>query len=155
MSKRALPIALTLLLALLAAPGFASAETAEPTPQAVEMPTADLFSFAQAECNATGVASPGATEQGTIVAPTADCSALCCDDTEVSCSGSSCSAVDASCPSQRGYCWGSSSGYQYCPSCSSPQCTPPPCPAPCSKNLQCTDYCGGPGFCSGSGCCIC
>ena len=67
------------------------------------------------------------------------CSAYCWDGSTASCYGTSCSAVDSSCPSQRGYCTGSSSGTRYCPAC------------PCSATASCPG--GGSVSCTGtSGC---
>jgi hypothetical protein len=45
------------------------------------------------------------------------CTATCWDGSTRTCTGSSCSAVDSSCPSQQGYCWSNSGGYSYCPPC--------------------------------------
>jgi len=47
------------------------------------------------------------------------CTADCWNGSSVTCTGSSCSATDSSCPTQRGYCWGTDTGYKYCPVCCS------------------------------------
>jgi hypothetical protein len=51
-----------------------------------------------------------------VVAP-GTCSASCWDGSSRTCNGSSCSATDSFCPSQRGYCWSDAEGYKYCPAC--------------------------------------
>lgn len=65
------------------------------------------------------------------------CNALCQDGSYVSCYGTSCTAVDASCPSQRGYCTGTSTGTRYCPVCT------------CSATASCPD--GSTVSCTGTG----
>ena len=74
----------------------------------------------------------------------------CCDET-VSCSGAS--AGDCHSGGSGCYEWVQcgSQARKYCRS--QEQCGPP-CPAPCTKNSQCTAYCGGYGFCL-NGCCAC
>lgn len=49
--------------------------------------------------------------------------ANCWDGSTVTCTGTSSSAVNSSCPSQRGYCTGTSSGTIYCPVCPTGGCT--------------------------------
>jgi hypothetical protein len=44
--------------------------------------------------------------------------ANCWDGSTVTCTGTSSSAVNSSCPNQRGYCTGTTSGTIYCPVCS-------------------------------------
>jgi len=76
---------------------------------------------------------------GGIEGPSAQstCIALCQNGSSVSCSGTSCSAVDANCPTQRGYCTGTTSGTKYCPVCT------------CSATATCPI--GGPVSCTGTG----
>ena len=61
--------------------------------------------------------------QPAFLAVTAYCEADCWNDSTVSCSGTTCSAVDSSCPSQRGYVQCGTSTY-YCPVCPTPACSP-------------------------------
>ncbi len=96
-------------------------------------------------------ALPLATKPGP--RPDATCTAVCHNGSTVSCTASSCSAVDASCPSQRGSvtCGGSTT---YCPACPPPSCGGVPA---CSTTYKCSiTYCGGEGMgvCVG-GCCYC
>ena len=63
------------------------------------------------------------------------CTATCWDGSSRTCTGSSCSAVDSSCPSQQGYCWSNAEGYKYCPACPIEDCEHDG--EPCVKNLQC------------------
>jgi len=69
-----------------------------------------------------------------------DCTAHCWDGTTRTCSGSSCSAVDSSCPSQRGSCWSDVEGTKYCPQCVDG------CTASCANagggTVSCTSYTG-------------
>lgn len=81
---------------------------------------------------------------GSIDGPSAqsDCTAQCQDGTTVTCSGSSCSAVDYSCMgNERGQCTGSS-GTEYCPALDIDQC-----PVTCTASKTCPDgtylYCEG------------
>jgi hypothetical protein len=75
----------------------------------------------------------------------ATCTAVCQYGGNVSCSGSSCSAVNQSCSAQRGYATCDGFTY-YCAAC----------PNPCNKKA-CDLSCGGPGYgyCTGSGICVC
>ena len=65
------------------------------------------------------------------------CNAQCQDGSYVSCWGTSCSAVDANCPTQRGYCTGTATGTKYCPFCT------------CSATASCPD--GSTVSCTGTG----
>lgn len=65
------------------------------------------------------------------------CIAECQDGSTVTCSGSSCNATDASCPTERGSCWGSDTGTKYCPPCT------------CSATALCPD--GSTVSCTGTG----
>jgi hypothetical protein len=47
------------------------------------------------------------------------CTAHCQDGSTRTCTGTSCTAVDWSCPLS-GYCWSNSEGYKYCPAASCP-----------------------------------
>lgn len=79
---------------------------------------------------------------------TATCSADCqCGPNQV-CTGSSCYAVDHNCPTSRGHCWGTSTGYRYCPTCK-------PCCGWCSATADCSNAGGGQVSCTGcSGDCL-
>jgi hypothetical protein len=102
MSARLLAPLLVILLSLTLAPAAAAdTSAAEPLPAACSMSLPAL--------DWTPV--PAAT--------TAACTADCWNGSQVSCTGASCYAVDSSCPDQRGYCWGSDTGYRYCPRCCS------------------------------------
>ncbi len=50
----------------------------------------------------------------------------CWDGSQRTCTGSPCFGYDSDCPSQRGYCYGSTTGFRYCPQCCSST-------TPCSK----------------------
>lgn len=78
---------------------------------------------------------PGVTEQAT-------CSADCEDGSKVFCSGTSCSAYDNTCSSTSsfaGYCYGTTTGYKYCPSCCTKRVTAI-CPG---QNQTCIGTCAG------------
>jgi hypothetical protein len=67
------------------------------------------------------------------------CTATCWNVSQVSCSGTDCSAVNSNCSTgQRGYCSSSTSGTVYCPAC------PPPCTATATcrsgGSRSCTGY---------------
>ena len=98
----------TLVLTLFALPAVA-----DPADQ-----TAELWAAIFAAPRGTGalpvVIKPGGP--GGVWA-TSVCTAYCWDGTTRTCSGSSCSAVDSSCPSQRGSCWSDLEGTKYCPEC--------------------------------------
>lgn len=83
---------------------------------------------------------PVAAKGGSIGGPSEQsvCNAQC-ESGYVTCWGTSCSATDRSCPGQQGYCWGSSTGYQYCPTS---------CPTTCSADALCSN--GSHVSCSGS-----
>lgn len=77
------------------------------------------------------------SRSGSIGEPTAqsDCTAQCQDGSTVTCSGSTCSAVDYSCTAEeRGYCEGSASGTKYCPELDLDDC-----PVTCSIDNTCPD----------------
>ena len=65
------------------------------------------------------------------------CNAECQDGSFITCWGASCTATDASCPSQRGSCWGTDTGTRYCPVCT------------CSATASCPD--GSSVSCTGTG----
>jgi hypothetical protein len=88
------------------------------------------------------------------VTPKATAVAYCWDGSTRTCYGTTASAVDSSCPGQRGYCTGSSTGTLYCPACStscyaSTQCWPSgsvSCSGTsgdCFSYYQCYAYCDG------------
>lgn len=99
---------------------------AEPPSTAPNLLAAILYPVLAPEIEAC--AEPAATPSDLNML--ADCTARCQDGSTRTCSGSSCFAVDASCPSERGYCWGSSTGTIQCPACSG-GCT-------CQQGAQCT-----------------
>ena len=72
------------------------------------------------------------------VTPKAYATAYCWDGTTRTCSGTTASAVDSSCPGQPGYCTGSSTGTLWCRSCRTD----------CSAYTQCSP--SGSRFCTGT-----
>jgi hypothetical protein len=121
--------------------------------------TPTLWGQAPVQCDAVQVVDDGGErlELDDVVArpqPDATCTAVCNSGITVSCTGSSCSAVNASCPSQQGYVT-CGTRTVYCPSCPPPPGCPGGVPA-CSSLSQCEDLCGGPGYgtCN-NGCCYC
>lgn len=124
---------------LAAAPALAAGPAPAP---AVAAPSANTMTIAMvplyaalgqaAQPQAHGGTIPDPGEQGT-------CTTNCWDGSHVTCSGSSCNVVDSNCSGgQRGYCYGSTTGYRYCPAC--PSCT---ATATCSSgSVSCS---GGPG----------
>lgn len=64
------------------------------------------------------------------------CTADCQYGSDKTCYGTSCKAVDQSCPGTRGYCWSNTTGYQYCDPC------------PCYAAADCQG--SPPVFCQGS-----
>lgn len=140
--RRSFPILAGLAVALMAvAPALAAGPTPAPV---VAAPTANTMTIAQvplfaalgqpAQPQAHGGTIPDPGEQGS-------CTAYCWNGTSVTCSGTSCSEVDSNCNSgQRGYCYGSSSGYKYCPACSG-----------CSATATCNG--GGSVSCTGTSSC--
>jgi len=62
------------------------------------------------------VAVPTAPEPS-LLATLASCTATCQNGSTVTCTGTSCSAVDANCPTERGYCTGTASGTKLCHKC--------------------------------------
>lgn len=98
MSKYVLP-GVVLCLFLCAMPALA-----EPSHEAGTEPT----ETAQPEPSEASTSSAGLL---------AECTAECEYGPDQTCTGTSCSAVNQACPEERGYCWGSVSGYKYCQSC--------------------------------------
>lgn len=86
--------------------------------------------------------------------PDATCTAVCNSGITVSCTASSCTAVNSSCPNQAGYVT-CGSQTTYCPSCPPPLGCPGGVPT-CTSTRQCALSCGGPGYgtCN-NGCCYC
>jgi hypothetical protein len=70
------------------------------------------------------------------------CTAHCQDGSTRTCTGTSCSAVDWSCPNQSGYCWSNSEGYKYCPVPSCPQTCTASCAGAGGGSRSCTSYTG-------------
>lgn len=75
--------------------------------------------------------------------PPADCYiSVNCGGSYQACWGSSCWGYDSNCPSYRGYCYGSSTGYRYCPVC--PSCTvTASCAGAGGGSVSCTGTCSG------------
>ncbi len=121
--------ALILCLALIPVAAAAEDEPAalEPTPEEVGQPVTDPA--VPAECSTPTTLQQEQLEPD-FLAAAAGCYADCWDGSRAYCSGSYCFAYDSSCPSQRGYCYGSSTGYRYCP----------PCPSDCPSNFPCSKY---------------
>ena len=109
----------TLLIAglcLIALPALAAQPTA---PQAV---TADAPIAAAQSAGACQASAPLGSFP---VAELSICIADCSDGSTVTCSGSSCSAVDAACPyGEQGHCWSNTEGTKYCPACPPLPCSP-------------------------------
>ncbi len=137
------------LLFVLAAPPAAAGATSSLALLGIQSPAAYLFGAAPA-AKKDPIGGPSA--QST-------CIAHCGDGSTVTCSGSTCNATDNLCsedPSVSGQCYGSSSGYQYCPTC--PGYTTPcqrisceltdgtSCSTP-GAHMDCTSLDGQCGFC--------
>jgi hypothetical protein len=73
------------------------------------------------------------------------CSATCQSGSSVICCGTSCSATDAACMIQQGFCWSNTEGYKYCPACGCPGGDCGCHGLPCTQNSQC-------GTCAGLQC---
>jgi hypothetical protein len=84
------------------------------------------------------------------------CNAQCWDGSYVTCWGTSCWGSDSNCSSNfRGYCYGTSTSYRYCPVCPSTNCrvtaaceggTSVSCTGSCANSFA-VDYCYA--FCDG------
>lgn len=89
--------------------------------QAVFVLTAVCTLLMAAPVAAASSSCPAATGlndlEPAFLAPAAYCEASCWNDSTVSCSGTTCSAVDSACPSQRGYVQCGTSSPIYCPAC--------------------------------------
>ncbi len=142
MLKGTLPFLLLLLIA-----GAAFAETATQEATGLASPAAET---GQAQINPE-------REEATPMAVTAVCVADCCPPTlptQVTCSGSSCTAVDHSCPSQQGHCWSDVEGLKLCSPCPAP---PAECTARCATgdppptNCTCEECCINGGASDGFG----
>jgi len=120
-----LSMAVLVLTVVTAVPVAAQSATSncQPSTQAIVGDLGFLFAAAGG-----GIDNPGT--QST-------CNALCQNGSYVTCWGTSCSAVDANCPTQRGYCTGSATGTKYCPVCT------------CSATASCPD--GSTVSCTGTG----
>lgn len=121
-------------LVLAAAPALAAGGNA-PIAQFLPPDQAPMFS-------ALAQAPQPQAHKGNIGDPSAQgfCVADCWDGTSRDCSGSTCNAVDSSCSTgQSGYCYGSDTGYKYCPTCPS---------STCSAQATCSD--GSTVFCKGT-----
>jgi hypothetical protein len=103
-----LGVALALLLSALPV-------RSEPADQAPDLRAA-IFAAPGGACPLPAATKPGGPGG---VGSTSVCVANCWDGSTRTCTGTSCSATDSSCPSQRGFCWSNSEGYKYCPACSS------------------------------------
>ncbi len=118
---RALPLAVALLAA---APVLAAGPA--PTPVAATAPMGHFVPPDQAPLFAALAPAPArAAHGGDVGNPGAlgTCVADCWDGSHVTCTGSSCSEVDSSCGAgQRGYCYGTDTGYRYCPVCQGGSC---------------------------------
>ncbi len=103
---------LTVALCLLAVPVLA----AQPAPtQAPATPGAPAF---------VAALMPAPLAEAT----TSVCTANCWDGSTVTCSGTTCTAVDSACSSgQNGYCYGSDTDLRSCPTCSTHQICKPSC----------------------------
>lgn len=111
-----------LLLMLVSFPAWAESPSATVNLQAI---------FSVLPDQGTGACTPPATVKSANSEALGDCTARCQDGSTLTCTGSSCSAVDASCPSESGYCWGSTTGTRACPACTG-GCI-------CQQGAQCLD----------------
>jgi hypothetical protein len=121
-----------LLLTLFAMPALA-----EPAGPAPDVLTA-IFS-PDGACALPAASKPGGPPG---VGISSVCTAHCQDGSTRTCTGTSCSAVDWSCPSQSGYCWSNSEGYKYCPAPSCPQGCTASCANAGGGTVSCTSYTG-------------
>lgn len=139
MSRRSCPVLVLTILALVLAAGPAAAE--EPADSACD--PALVAALGPGNLDASWLFAAAPPKGGSPDGPgeQAVCNAECCDGSYVTCWGTTCNATDENCPSTAGYCWGASTGYRWCPSCSSSTCTGSTCPPNwvCSASAQCTD----------------
>jgi hypothetical protein len=70
------------------------------------------------------------------------CTAHCWNGGTVTCTGTSCSAVDSACPGQRGSCWSNAEGTKYCPQCQQPQGCTASCANAGGGSVSCTSSTG-------------
>lgn len=105
-------------LAAVGHPGGAAAGADEPAAPPAAAEAADLCGL----------------EADPIEVAAGSCTATCQDGSTRTCTGTSCVAVDASCPSQQGYCWSNSGGYKHCLACTgeNPICSTAVLCRPCS-----------------------
>ncbi|HEV8580921.1 MAG TPA: hypothetical protein VGX68_17785 [Thermoanaerobaculia bacterium] len=123
----------TLVLTLFALP--AVADPAGPAPDLL----AAIFAAPGGACALPMAAKPSGPGG---VGAYSDCTAHCQDGSTRTCTGGSCSAVDYSCPNQRGYCWSDAEGYKYCPIPSCPQTCTASCANAGGGSVSCTSYTG-------------
>lgn len=138
-----------LVLVLFALPVLA--DSASPAPEL----RAAIFAAPAGTCAPPAVEKGGLTRKGGLPGAESVCTAHCQDGSTRTCSGTSCSATDSSCPSQQGYCWSNSEGYKYCPVCQQAPCyTSTTCldgsqvscygtPGTCFSVYQCYAHCDG------------
>lgn len=133
------------LLVLLPAPILADPPGEPAAPEAVAAPALPVQSGLCPASSSPVQAVWASFSESTIEA---ECTATCQGGSTVTCSGPSCSAVDADCPAnQQGYCWSSSTGYTYCPALvPGPGC--PRCPKPSCLEIDGT-YCTSSTTCYG------
>jgi hypothetical protein len=110
----------------------------DPADQAPDLRAA-IFAAPGGVCALPAASKPGGPGG---VEASSDCTAHCRDGSTRTCTGSSCSAVDYSCPNQSGYCWSDLEGYKYCPN----TCPPQGCTASCANagggTVSCTSSTG-------------
>ncbi len=138
------PVILTVFALLWATPALV-AQGPAPTAPSVAAPISGLMSPDQSPLFATLEKAPRPqAHKGDIGDPSAQgtCIANCWDGTTRTCGGTTCNVVDSSCSTgQRGYCWGSDTGYNYCPPCS--------CYATASCGTGYSLFCSGTSECFG------
>jgi hypothetical protein len=126
MKKMVLGVALSLAaLAFLMSPAPAAAS---PSPAATVVSVADQAFLASLAAAPAGTPAPELAAKRPGIRPKATCTALCGDGSNVSCSGSSCTAVNANnCPTELGHvtCDGftTTCGSSTCPICGQNFCT--------------------------------
>lgn len=131
--RERLMIGTALLLALSAWPALA--DPASPAPDL----RAAIFAAPDGACAIPAANKPGGPPG---VTATSTCTALCQDGSSRTCTGSSCNAVNWSCPNQSGYCWSDWEGTKYCPVPSCPQTCTASCAGAGGGSRSCTSYTG-------------
>jgi hypothetical protein len=135
--KERLILGVAFVLLLSALPVWAGPADQTPDPR-----EAVLFAAPGAAC-----ARPVASKtEPTGIGQASVCIAHCWNGSTQTCTGTSCFAVDSSCPGERGYCWSNTEGTKYCPECQSCQGCTASCANAGGGTVSCTS-CTGDYFC--------